>query len=225
MDKFFWLSLGKIIWIDVLLSGDNAIVIAMACAGLPRRQRVMAMCFGTVAAIALRIAFTGSASYLMTLPWLRLVGGAALFYVAVKLLIPDDDDNNTEPSNKLLMAIGTIVIADLSMSIDNIVAVAAAANGDLILIAAGLLISIPIVVGGASIISEFIGRFPILVWGGAALLGWIAGGLIASDPVVAQRLHYPLDIPHGLDAVGAVCVLFAAVVGRRVFKPAESKTI
>lgn len=224
MDQFFWASLGKIVWIDVLLSGDNAIVIALACAGLPRSQRLLAMCVGTGAAVLLRVALTGSASYLMTLPWLRLCGGAALLYVAIKLLIPDEDgDPAAKAPRRLLAAMATIVVADASMSIDNVLAVAAAANGNVALLAVGLCLSIPIVVAGASAISEFIGRFPILVWAGAALLGWIAGGVIAGDSFVAARLRHPFDAPHALDAAGAACVIFAAVVGRRLLKPIEAE--
>lgn len=213
------LNLGKIIWIDVLLSGDNALVIAAACAGLPRKQRVVAMIFGTLAAICLRVALTGAAAFLMTLPWLRLLGGAALFYVAVKLLIPNDDEDSGEPDYALLGAIFAIVVADITMSIDNMVAVAAAANGDTVLLAVGLALSIPLVVTGAAVISGFMNRFPFLTWAGAALLGWIAGDLIASDPEIGPRLHEPFNYPHLLAGVAALCVLFGGLTARYIAEP------
>lgn len=211
MDQLFFISLGKIIWIDVLLSGDNAVVIALACAHLPRGQRLVAMTVGTVAAVALRIAFTGSASYLMALPYLRIVGGAALAVIAVKLLMPNGGGDGAErAAGNMAKAIVTVVIADLSMSIDNILAVAAAAAGNVLLLSIGLVVSIPLCIGGASIISSVIDRFPILVWMGGALLGWIAGETIVQDPLLSFDSYYtPI-----FGAVAAVLVLFAGAVWR-----------
>jgi YjbE family integral membrane protein len=193
-------SLGKIIWVDVLLSGDNAIVIAAVCAGFPHRQRLMALGFGTVLAILLRIVLTGSATYLMTLTGLRICGGLALLYIATKLLVPDDGGANAHPARTFLSAIIAIGIADISMSIDNIVAVAAIANGNIILLSIGLIFSITLIMCAAGIITQVIDRLPILMYGGAALLGWIAGELIASDPLINTA-------PEIYGATGVVLVL------------------
>lgn len=213
-DHLFWVSLAKIVWIDVLLSGDNAVVIALACAALPPHQRLVAMIAGTCLAVALRIALTGSASYLMELSYLKLGGGLALAFVAAKLLVPEEEGADLHPPSRLLKAIGTIVVADISMSIDNVIAVAAASYGNVLLLGIGLLISIPVVVGGASIISKFIERFPILVWAGAALLGWIAGEVIVSDPVVTQWISPPFDWPPFYGVVGLCTVLAAGSTWR-----------
>lgn len=211
MDQLSFIALGKIIWIDVLLSGDNAVVIALACLHLPPHRRPVAMIAGTVLAVALRIACTGSASYLMTLPYLKVLGGAALLYIATKLLAPNgDDDGGVRSGSGMARAIIAIVIADISMSIDNVLAVAAAAAGNVVLLSIGLLISIPLVVGGASIISKIIDKLPILVWAGSALLGWIAGETIASDPL----LHTSADAIPFLGAVGAIMVLVAGAAWR-----------
>src|ERR1700751_2373698 len=129
MQPAFWLGLGKIVWIDILLSGDNALVIALACPGLPASQRVWGMIFGAAGAIGLRIVLTGTVTSLMELPYLKLVGGLALLYVATKLLVPGDDESGIKPASKLWGAVRTVMIADIVMSIDNVIAVAAAAHG------------------------------------------------------------------------------------------------
>lgn len=211
MEQLSIIALGKIIWIDILLSGDNAVVIALACLHLPPNRRPVAMMAGTVLAVALRIACTGSASYLMTLPYLKILGGAALLYIATKLLAPnDDDDADVRAGHGMVRAIITIVIADISMSIDNVLAVAAAAAGNIMLLSIGLLISIPLVVGGASIISKIVDRLPMLVWAGSALLGWIAGETIASDPLLGAAAEV---IPF-FGAVGVILVLVVGAVWR-----------
>ena len=164
----FWLAVGKIIWINVLLSGDNALVIAMACRGLAPWQRLWGMVIGAGIAVVLLIAFTGIVATLMVLPYLKLAGGLALLVIAAKLLVPEDEGGD-------------------------VIAVAAAANGQLPLLILGLAISIPMIIAGAALIMMVLDRLPILVWLGATLLGWIAGGVIATDPAVHPFLQQLVD--------------------------------
>jgi YjbE family integral membrane protein len=201
----FWLAVGKIIWINVLLSGDNALVIAMACRGLVGRQRLWGMVIGAGIAVVLLIAFTGIVAKLMVLPYLKLVGGLALFVIAAKLLVPEDEGDDVTAGTSLWHAIRIVVIADIVMSLDNVIAVAAAANGQLPLLILGLAVSIPMIVAGAALIMMVLDRFPILVWLGATLLGWIAGDVIATDPAVHPLLQRLLDgqITLSLEATSA----------------------
>ena len=189
----FWLAVGKIIWINVLLSGDNALVIAMACRGLAPRQRLWGMAIGAGIAVVLLTAFTGIVAKLMVLPYLKLVGGLALLAIAAKLLVPEDEGEAVAAGTSLWHAIRIVVIADIVMSLDNVIAVAAAANGQLSLLILGLAISIPMIIAGAALIMMVLDRFPILIWLGATLLGWIGGDVIATDPAIAPRLHKLLD--------------------------------
>jgi YjbE family integral membrane protein len=189
----FWLAVGKIIWINVLLSGDNALVIAMACRGLAPRQRFWGMVIGAGIAVILLIAFTGIVATLMVLPYLKLVGGLALMGIAAKLLVPEDEGDDVTAGTSLWHAIRIVVIADIVMSLDNVIAVAAAANGQLSLLILGLAISIPMIIAGAALIMLVLDRFPILVWLGATLLGWIGGDVIATDPAIGPRLRQLLD--------------------------------
>jgi YjbE family integral membrane protein len=202
----FWLAVGKIIWINVLLSGDNALVIAMACRGLAPRQRLWGMVIGAGIAVVLLIAFTGIVAKLMVLPYLKLVGGLALLVIAARLLVPEDEGDDVTAGTSLWHAIRIVVIADIVMSLDNVIAVAAAANGQLPLLILGLAVSIPMIVAGAALIMMVLDRFPILVWLGATLLGWIAGEVIATDPAVQPLLKHLLDgqIAFTLDATSAV---------------------
>jgi YjbE family integral membrane protein len=189
----FWLAVGKIIWINVLLSGDNALVIALACRGLHPRQRVWGMIIGAGIAVILLIVFTGIVATLMVLPYLKLVGGLALLAIAAKLLVPEDGADDVTEGTSLWHAVRIVVIADIIMSLDNVIAVAAAANGQLPLLVLGLAVSIPMIIAGAALIMMILDRMPILVWLGAALLGWIGGDVIATDPAIAPRLHQLLD--------------------------------
>ena len=183
----FWLAVLQIIWINILLSGDNAVVIALACRGLPHRQRIWGMVIGAGVASVLLIVFTGVVATLMMLPFLKLVGGGALFWVACNLLVPDgENDNKIEAVESLWRAVRIVVVADIVMSLDNVIAVAAAAKGDYALLGLGLAISIPVVIAGSAAIMAILERFPVLVWAGAALLGWIAGGLLPTDPFVSR---------------------------------------
>jgi YjbE family integral membrane protein len=189
----YWLAVGKIIWINVLLSGDNALVIAMACRGLHGRHRLWGMVIGAGIAVVLLIAFTGIVATLMTMPYLKLVGGVALLVIAAKLLVPEDENDEIEAGTTLWHAVRIVVIADIVMSLDNVIAVAAAANGQLSLLILGLNVSIPMIIAGAALIMLVLDRYPVLVWLGAILLGWIAGDVIASDPVDQSVLHDVLD--------------------------------
>lgn len=202
----FWVALTKIIWINVLLSGDNALVIALACRGLDPRQRFWGMVLGAGVAVFLRIIFTGIVATLMSLPYLKLIGGLALVVIAAKLLVPEDDDEEVKSAANLWAAVQIVAVADIIMSLDNVIAVAAAANGSVLLLILGLVISIPMIVAGAALIMALLDRLPVLVWLGAALLGWIAGDVIATDAAVHPILHGLLDgqIALNIDAVSAV---------------------
>lgn len=196
----FWVALTKIIWINVLLSGDNALVIALACRGLQPKQRVWGMVLGAGVAVLLRVIFTGIVASLMALPYLKLVGGLALLFIAAKLLVPEkEDEDGVQAAAHLWAAVRIVAIADIIMSLDNVIAVAAAANGSLVLMMLGLAISIPMIVAGAALIMALLDRVPALIWLGAALLGWIAGEVIATDPAVAPWLHRVLDGHIALD--------------------------
>ena len=185
----FWFAVGQIVFINALLSGDNALVIAMACRGLPSRQRRWGLIIGAGLAALLRIIFTALLASVLTLPYLKLIGGAGLLYIAAKLLVPEASDRNEiEAVAHLWRAVAVIVVADIIMSFDNVVAIAAAARGDYVLLAVGLAISIPLLFAGAALIAALLDRYPVLIWLGAALLGWIAGETIATDTAVVSRL-------------------------------------
>jgi YjbE family integral membrane protein len=202
----FWLSVGKIMWINVLLSGDNALVIAMACRGLHGRHRLWGMAIGAGIAVVLLILFTSVVATLMSLPYLKLVGGIALIVIAAKLLVPEDETDEIAAGTTLWHAIRIVVIADIIMSLDNVIAVAAAANGQVPLLVLGLAISIPIIIAGAALIMLVLDRLPVLVFLGAMLLGWIAGDVIVTDPAVQPLLHRLLDgqVVLNIDATSAL---------------------
>jgi len=200
----FWLAVSEIIWINVLLSGDNALVIALACRGLAPRQRLWGMILGAAAAVILRIVFTGIVATLMELPYLKLVGGLALLVIAAKLVVPEDEsEEGVAAAQHLWAAVQIVVVADIVMSLDNVIAVAAAANGSAPLLILGLAISVPLIVAGAALIMALLTRLPFLVWAGAALLGWIAGQVIATDPAIVPQLHrvFSAGVGASLDAV------------------------
>jgi len=190
----FWVAVGKITWINILLSGDNALVIAMACRGLQPRQRLWGMVLGSAAAVLLRIVFTGLVAKLMELAYLKLIGGLALLVIAAKLLVPErEDEGSVKQAGHLWAAIQIVVVADIVMSLDNVIAVAAAANGNVVLLILGHAISVPLIVGGAALIMVLFNRLPILIWAGAALLGWVAGDVMATDPAVEPALQGLFD--------------------------------
>jgi YjbE family integral membrane protein len=222
----FWLSVLQVIWINILLSGDNAVVIALACRGLPPRQRLWGMVIGAGFASVLLIVFTGVVALLMTLPYLKLVGALLLLWIAAKLLVPEENNGEEGPEavDNLWRAIRIVVIADLVMSLDNVIAVAAVAKGQYVLLTLGLMVSIPMVIAGSALILALLERFPVLVWGGAAILGWVAGDIFASDPVVlgAFSQFSPERVELVAQILGVVIVLTVGYFWRRAKVPAES---
>jgi len=188
----FLLDLLRITSIDILLSGDNAVVIALASRSLPEAQRKQAILGGSAAAVGLRVLFCLVITSLLQIPYLKLIGGLLLLYIGVKLVIPEgeSDGNEIAATSHVWGAIRTILIADAVMSLDNVVAIAAAAHGSVVLIALGLVISIPLIVFGSQLVLRILNRLPILVVLGAGLLGWIAGEIIVSDPFVHTHLPY-----------------------------------
>ena len=221
----FWVAVVQIIWINILLSGDNAVVIALACRELPPRERLWGMVIGAGVASVLLIAFTAIFSVLLTLPYLRLVGAIALVWIAIKLLAPQphDEEGTTEAAHDLWRAVWIVVIADIVMSLDNVIAVAAVAKGEYVLLIIGLSISIPVVIAGSALILWLMERFPVLVWGGAAILGWVAGDIFAGDAFVLNLFSSvdPDILDYTCSAVGAAIVLLSALVWRRMYPAAE----
>jgi YjbE family integral membrane protein len=225
----FWLSVLQIVWIDLLLSGDNAVVIALACRSLPEKQRKLGIWLGAGAAIVLRIIFALIVSYLMALPFLKVVGGLLLFWIAIKLAVGEDESHEAiESSDTLWKAVRTIAIADAVMSLDNVIAIAAASRGHPELFIFGLLLSIPLIIYGSQLVLTLLQRFPLLIWAGAALLGYIAGEMIVSDAVVLEWARtampswvtpVPLNVsplgigPAALPHYGAAALGAAIVIG------------
>jgi YjbE family integral membrane protein len=215
MRPTFWLAALQIMGINILLSGDNAVVIALAVRALPPKERFWGMVLGAGAAAVLLIVFTGIVATLMKLPYLKLAGGLALFWVAVKLVSPQarDVEDTPEAIEDLWRAVRVVVVANIVMSLDNVIAVAAAAKGDYLLLGLGLAVSIPVVIAGSALFLAIIERFPIVVWGGGALLGWIAGGLLPEDPIIAayfsEATAESLDIVCGI--AGAIFVVLAGL--------------
>ena len=220
MTAHFWIAVGQIILIDILLGGDNAVVIALACRGLPAHQRTKGIIWGTVGAIVLRIILIAFALALLQIPYLKLIGALLLLWIGVKLIAPEDEDEhgNIQSSDKLWTAIKTVVIADLVMSIDNVVAIAAAAQNageqhQLALVIFGLVVSIPIIVGGSQLILKLMDRFPVIITLGGMLLGWIAGTMAHPDPALTPYLPQDRSWHIALGVAGALLVL---VIGKLV---------
>ncbi len=220
----FWLAVLQIIWIDILLSGDNAVVIALACRKLPPQQRVWGVALGTVVAITLRVIFAGLVTTLMKVAYLKLAGGLLLLWIAVKLLGPEDNGkcNEVQAVDKLWRAVRIVAIADVVMSLDNVIAIAAVADRfeaphNYALLMFGLAVSIPLIMAGAAIVLALLERFPVVVWAGAALLGWIAGEIIAKDPVFVSGLEPAAAHTIAMigATLGALFVVAAGLVRRR----------
>jgi YjbE family integral membrane protein len=188
----FWIGLLKIIWVNLLLSGDNAVVIALAARSLPAQQQKLAIFWGSGAAIVLRIVLTIFAVALLTLPWLKIVGAVLLVWIGVQLLVPEGEgEEGVTSHDNLMTAIRTILVADLVMSLDNVLAVAAAAEAGppeakMTLLVIGLAISIPIVIFGSTVVLKMMEKFPVIITFGAALLGWIAGEMLVTDPAIVE---------------------------------------
>ncbi|MDB5808213.1 MAG: Integral rane protein TerC [Betaproteobacteria bacterium] len=193
----FWVGLGQIIIVNIVLSGDNAVVIALAARSLPAHQQKQAIIWGSVAAIVMRVILTIVAVEMLKFPYLKLVGALLLFWIAIQLLVPEEgDEDGIKSSGNLWAAIRTILIADLVMSLDNVIGVAAAAKGDNILLMLGLAISIPLIIFGSTIILKLMDRYPVIITGGAALLGWVAGEMLITDPALKDWIDVNMSWMH-----------------------------
>ena len=231
-DPAFWIAVGQIIMIDILLGGDNAVVIALACRKLPPAQRTKGIIWGTAGAIVLRVILIFFALTLLAIPFLKLVGAALLVWIGVKLLAPDEDGHgDINASDKLWAAVKTIIVADLVMSVDNVIAIAGAAQGagehQMALVIFGLVVSIPIIVWGSQLVIKLMDRFPMIITAGGMLLGWIAGSMAVTDPAIVG--HMPLaselvegklpevvaSVKYGAGVAGALLVLAIGVLVKR----------
>jgi YjbE family integral membrane protein len=210
LDAAFWLALLQIIGINIILSGDNAVVIALACRNLPPKQQKWGIILGAGAAVVLRVIFTIFIVYLMTVPYLKFIGGLLLFWIGYKLLMPQDDHGEVDAGSNLMAAVRIVLIADAVMSLDNVLAVAAAAKGSLLLLVVGLVISVPLVVYGATLLITLINRWPVIIPGGAALIGYIGAEVMITDlaiePWIEANMHWLHDWGPLLGAVGLVAV-------------------
>jgi YjbE family integral membrane protein len=224
----FWVAVGQIILIDILLGGDNAVVIALACRGLPPKQRKLGIIYGTAGAIVLRVILIAFALALLAVPYLKLVGGLLLIWIGVKLLMPQDEDDhgNIQTSDKLWGAVKTVIIADLVMSVDNVLAIAGAAESagqhQLFLVIFGLLVSIPIIVAGSQIVLKLMDRFPIIITLGGMLLGWIAGQMMYTDPGLKPYLPDSKTWEYGVAIAGALLVLAVGKAAQLRKAPTEA---
>ena len=225
----FWIAVGQIIVIDILLGGDNAVIIALACRGLHPKQRMAGILWGTAGAIGLRVILIFFALKLLAIPLLKATGAVLLLWIGIKLLLPQDDSKHgkLQSSERLLSAIKTIIVADFVMSLDNVIAIAGAAEGaqdqhKLILVIFGLLVSIPIIIWGSQLVGKLMDRYPVIVTLGGMLLGWIAGGMAITDPLVhsyltkiPQLIEYNQFLEYGASLAGALLVLiFGKIFGR-----------
>ena len=221
----FWLALAEITGINILLSGDNAVVIALASRSLPPEQRRAAVVGGSTGAIALRVVFCLIVLWLLSVPYLKLTGGLLLLYIGVRLMMPEDEGSNgIAAKSSLWPAMRTIIVADAVMSLDNAVAIAAAAKGSTVLIVAGLVISVPLIVFGSTLVLKVLLRFPLLVTAGAGLLGWIAGDIIAGDAAVARWLQLDeqaIELPAKLLGAMLVVALGALLARRAARQPKD----
>ncbi|MDD5179870.1 MAG: TerC family protein [Gallionellaceae bacterium] len=209
----FWVDVFKIIVIDILLSGDNAVVIALACRSLPPEQRRQGVLLGVVGAIVLRMVLTFFAVGLLGLPYLKIIGALMLLWIGVKLLLPEEEHSadNIKANTHLWGAVRTIIIADLIMSLDNVLGVAAAAHGNVALLIFGLLVSIPLIAWSSQLVLKLIDRFPLIIFAGGALLGYVAGEMLVSDKMVAGLLEHA---PHALHVLLPVaCAALVVVMG------------
>lgn len=226
----FWLSVGQIILIDILLGGDNAVVIALACRKLPPDLRNKGIVWGVVGAVVARIVLIAFALQLLALPFLKIVGALLLFWIGVKLMLPEDDEahGKLDGGTTLWSAVRTVIIADAVMSLDNVIAVAAAAKGHLGLVVFGILVSVPIIVWGSKFVLALIDRFPLVITLGAGLLGWIGGGMLLGDAVLAGYLEtWPAGVHTAAAVAGALLVvgLGTLLARRQAAEPHEARTV
>jgi len=210
----FWIAVLQIIAIDILLGGDNAVVIALACRRLPQAQRNRGIFWGVFGAIALRVVLIYFALQLLAVPYLKIVGGVLLFWIGIKLIQPEHEDahGNVQGSNTLLGAIKTIIVADAVMSVDNVIAVAGAAHGSIVLVIFGIAVSIPIVVWGSKLVLTLMDRFPVVITAGGGLLGWIGGGMLLTDP--AFPVPWRGIVPYSNQIASGVGALLVITVGK-----------
>jgi len=223
----FWAGVLQILLVDLLLSGDNAVVIAMACRGLPSRQRFWGVGIGVTLAVMLRIIFTGVAAQLLQFPYLKLVGGLALLYIGVTLLVPEEsDEHDVKAATHLWGAIGIVVVADTIMSLDNVLPIAAVARGNLALLVIGLAGTIPLIIIGAAFVIAVLDRFPILVWAGAGLLGWIAGELIAMDSAISGLLttQFGIGVERQMEISAAVVGVVLVIAAGGILRARKSRS-
>jgi YjbE family integral membrane protein len=229
MTGAFWLAVGQIILIDILLGGDNAVVIALACRNLPEKQRKQGIIYGTIGAIVLRVILIAFALALLSIPYLKIVGAVLLLWIGVQLLQPEgEDEHNIDPSDKLWGAVKTVIVADLVMSVDNVLAIAGAAQGagqqhQLPLVIFGLLVSIPIIVWGSQIVLKLMTRYPIIITLGAMLLGWIAGQMFYTDLAMKDVRPEGKVWEYMFAAVGAALVLIAGQIMQKRAQKAQVK--
>ena len=209
----FWLAVLQIIAIDILLGGDNAVVIALACRKLPDAQRKKGIFWGVAGAIGLRVVLIFFALQLLDIPWLKIVGALLLVWIGIKLLQPEEEGHgDLVAATSLAGAIKTIIVADAVMSLDNVIAVAAAAHGSMLLVVFGILVSIPIVVWGSQLVLKLMDRYPIVITGGGALLGWIGGGMIVGDPALPPETF--AAIPYAKQVLGLGGALLVVGIGK-----------
>lgn len=211
----FLTALGTIILMDILLGGDNAVVIAMAANKLPHELRKKAIFIGTAGAVIIRLIMTFAAVWLLTIPYLQVIGGLILLPIAVKLLVPHEEEAHVEAADSLSGAVKTIIIADAAMGVDNVLAIAGASHGSFLLVAIGFLISIPIIVGGSTLIGKIMDKYPVVLYGGAGLLGWTGGSMIAHDKILN-----PMIVSHGGDLAPYIIqfILAAGVIAIGYYK-------
>jgi YjbE family integral membrane protein len=208
--SFFWVTLAQIMMINIMLSGDNAVVIAMASRALPPRQQKQAILFGSFGAIVLRVILTFFAVFLLALPFLKIVGAVLLGWIGIQLLIPDQAEAELDARSNLWGAIKTIIVADFVMSLDNVLGVAAAAKGNVPLLVIGLAISIPLIIYGSTLILKLMNRWPIIITIGGGILGWVAGEMLVTDPAIAEWVERQAHWLHtGAPILATVGVVFA----------------
>jgi YjbE family integral membrane protein len=224
--SFFWVTLGQIMMINIVLSGDNAVVIAMASRSLPPKQQKQAIFFGSFGAIFLRVILTFFAVLLLGLPWLKIIGAVLLGWIGIQMLMPEDGEEEISAHAQLWSAIKTIIVADFIMSLDNVLGVAAAAKGSLLLLILGLAISIPLIIYGSTFILKLMNRFPSIITIGGGVLGWVAGEMAIADPIVSPWVESNADWLHSMaPVIGALSVVAVGktIAARKIAAPEPAK--
>jgi YjbE family integral membrane protein len=224
--SFFWVTLGQIMMINIVLSGDNAVVIAMASRSLPPKQQKQAIFFGSFGAIFLRVILTFFAVLLLGLPWLKIIGAVLLGWIGIQMLMPEDGEEEISAHAQLWSAIKTIIVADFIMSLDNVLGVAAAAKGSLLLLILGLAISIPLIIYGSTFILKLMNRFPSIITVGGGVLGWVAGEMAIADPIVSPWVDGEASWLHSMaPVIGALSVVAVgkSIAARKIAAPEPAK--